>query len=48
MTDFEIVHLLTVLGGTIAIIVLGGVFIIIRDRQGDNEDNEDNEDKEDE
>jgi hypothetical protein len=40
MTDFEIIHLLTVLGGTIAIIVLGGVFIIIRDRQRDNEDEE--------
>jgi len=41
MTDFEIIHLLAVLGGTIAIIVLGGVFIMIRDRQRDNEDEED-------
>ena len=41
MTDLDIIHLLTVLGGTIAIIVLGGVFIMIRDRQRDNEEEED-------
>ena len=43
MTDLEIIHLLTVLGGTIAIIVLGRVFIIIRDRQRDNEEDEEDE-----
>ena len=40
MTDLEIIHLLTVLCGTITIIVVAGVFIIIRDRQRDNEDEE--------
>lgn len=43
MSDLEIIHLLTVLGGTIAIIVLGGVFIMIRDRQRDNEEDEEDE-----
>ena len=40
MTDLDIIHLLTVLCGTITIIVLGGVFIMIRDRQRDNEEEE--------
>ena len=41
MTEPETIHILTVICGTIAIIVLGGVFIMIRDRQRDNEDEED-------
>jgi hypothetical protein len=41
MTEPEIVHLLSVLCGLIAIIVSGRVFIIIRDRQQrDNEEDE--------
>ena len=33
MTDPEIIQLLSVFCGTISIIILGRVFIIIRDRQ---------------
>jgi len=36
MTEPEIIHLLSVICGTIAIIVSGAVFIIIRDRQRKN------------
>ena len=31
MTEPETIHILTVICGTIAIIILGGAFIIIRD-----------------
>jgi len=40
MTDPTIVHLLSVLCGTIAIIVAGRVFIFVRDRQQRDKDNE--------
>jgi hypothetical protein len=41
MTDLEIIHLLTVICGTILIIVVAGVFITIRDRQQrDDEEDE--------
>lgn len=36
----EIIHLLSVVCGTIAIIVLGRIFITIRDRQRDDDEEE--------
>jgi hypothetical protein len=38
MTDPTIIHLLSVLCGTISIIVLGGVFITLLDRQQRDEE----------
>jgi len=40
MTDPEIIHLLTVICGTAAIIILAGVFIIIRNRQQRDDEDE--------